>query len=320
MEDAASFLRGELRGLFAPGGEVTRARYSPSLHFEDPITRLDNLEAYVLMVRALKTVFNIGFELHTLEVSGPDEITARWTMTVEVWPLPWRPTAVFTGRSKYVVDASSGLITSHRDTWDAVADNSFPSLEALAVLMRQALDLTQIPKDLETPKYSVVRAGRGYEVRRMEGFLVADAPMAAGAGPASGSGFNTLAGYIFGGNKEKESISMTTPVFSEVTESGPQMSFVMESKYSDVSSLPAPLDPRVKARAVAPKFVAAARFSGLAFDWEVDSAERALRAALLRDGIAPAMGYRLARYNDPTVLPPFRRNEVLIDLPDFEWP
>ena len=46
----------------------------------------------------------------------------------------------------------------------------------------QALDLTQIPKDLETPKYTVVRAGRGYEIRRMEPFLVADAPMGAGAG------------------------------------------------------------------------------------------------------------------------------------------
>jgi hypothetical protein len=26
---------------------------------------------------------------------------------------------------------------------------------------------------------------------------------------------------------------------------------------------------------------------------------------------------RLARYNEPFVLPPFRRNEVLIDLADF---
>jgi hypothetical protein len=107
-------------------------------------------------------------------------------MTVDVWPLPWRPTTVFTGRSKYKVggrfggeggmprtghppaphhagrratggagalipppptprpptpslqvDTASGLITSHVDTWDAVADNSFLSLEAIAHLMRQ---------------------------------------------------------------------------------------------------------------------------------------------------------------------------------------
>jgi hypothetical protein len=31
--------------------QVTRVRYSPALHFQDPITKLDNLDAYVLMVR-----------------------------------------------------------------------------------------------------------------------------------------------------------------------------------------------------------------------------------------------------------------------------
>lgn len=31
------------------------------------------------------------------------------------------------------------------------------------------------------------------------------------SGPASGSGFNDLAGYIFGGNESKLSMQMTTP-------------------------------------------------------------------------------------------------------------
>lgn len=96
--------------------------------------------------------------------------------------LPWRPTAVFTGRSKYKaseppagrggavvthggaaslrpgeppagsfahvqpgppspptpqVDPTSGLITYHRDTWDAVVNQSFPSLDGLALVLRQ---------------------------------------------------------------------------------------------------------------------------------------------------------------------------------------
>jgi hypothetical protein len=50
------------------------------------------------------------------------------------------------------------------------------------------------------------------------------------------------------------------------------------------------------------------------------AAERDLRGALLRDGLQPAIGYRLARYNDPFTPPFLRRNEVLIDLSDFEWP
>ena len=47
-------------------------------------------------------------------------------------------------------------------------------------------------------------------------------------------------------------------------------------------------------------------------------AEKALRAALERDGMEPEEGYVLARYNEPYVLPPVRRNEVMIALPELE--
>ncbi|KIZ00822.1 putative Zinc finger RAD18 domain-containing [Monoraphidium neglectum] len=94
-------------------GGVTRSRYSPDLHFEDPITRLDGLDAYILMVRAIKTAFKVTFDLHTLDVTGPDEISARR------------------------VDPTSGLITSHVDTWDAVTNNSFPSAEGIALVVKQ---------------------------------------------------------------------------------------------------------------------------------------------------------------------------------------
>ncbi len=48
--------------------------------------------------------------------------------------------------------------------------------------------------------------------------------------------------------------------------------------------------------------------------------ERKLREALLRQGLDPAPGYVLARYNEPTVPPAVRRNEVLIELKGFQWP
>jgi hypothetical protein len=49
--DARNFLERELQGLFAPGGELTRARYSAGMTFQDPITSLEGIEAYALMVR-----------------------------------------------------------------------------------------------------------------------------------------------------------------------------------------------------------------------------------------------------------------------------
>jgi hypothetical protein len=44
----------------------------------------------------------------------------------------------------------------------------------------QVLDLSQTP-DLETPRYTVLRAARDYEIRRYEPFVVAEAPMGAGS-------------------------------------------------------------------------------------------------------------------------------------------
>ena len=34
----------------------------------------------------------------------------------------------------------------------------------------------------------------------------------------TGDGFNTLAGYIFGANERRESMNMTTPVYTKVRE------------------------------------------------------------------------------------------------------
>lgn len=63
--------------------------------------------------------------------------------------------------------------------------------------------------------------------------MVAEMDMPANAGVADGTGFNDLAGYIFGGNTARERMEMTTPV---ITTPGGQdaapgtMQFVMENK------------------------------------------------------------------------------------------
>lgn len=53
---------------------------------------------------------------------------------------------------------------------------------------------------------------------------------------------------------------------------------------------------------------------------QVVSAEKQLRQALQADNLDPQAGYLLARYNEPTVPPFLRRNEILIDLPDYKLP
>jgi hypothetical protein len=63
--------------------------------------------------------------------------SCRWTMAMQVWELPWRPTVLISGRSYYTVDPASGLITQHKDVWDALDNNQFPSPEAIMLLAQQ---------------------------------------------------------------------------------------------------------------------------------------------------------------------------------------
>lgn len=222
--------------------------------------------------------------------------------------------AVFTGTSVYGLSPGTGLVRSHTDTWDSVTGRG---AAAVVDLLKQVLSPQRTPP-LEGPVYEVLLRRPGYEVRRYGASVEAVTRMPASAGPAGdGGGFGTLAGYIFGGNVTGEKMEMTTPVFTRVAADGKgSMAFPLERRLGpDPAGAPAPLDGARVARAVAPAGVrAAARFGGVATDGDVAREERVLRAALLADGLRPAAGYALARYNDPFTLPFFRRNEVLIDL------
>ena len=45
--------------------------------FEDPISRFTDINGYTFMIRALKTLFKVTFDLHDVTVTAPDEITTR---------------------------------------------------------------------------------------------------------------------------------------------------------------------------------------------------------------------------------------------------
>ncbi|GFR45973.1 hypothetical protein Agub_g7445 [Astrephomene gubernaculifera] len=326
MQDTCSFLASDLKLLFEKG-EITESRYASNIAFEDPISKYDSRDGYVFNIRLLRTLFDIAFDLHSIAVTGPDCITARWTMHMRPGLLPWRPNLTITGRTVYRVDPRSGVILSHTDYWDALKRNTFLSLEGVVHVLRMVTQL-QLTPAVETPKYTVLRKFKEYEIRRYEPYLVAEVPMTHGSGPASGSGFSELAGYLFGGNAVGLELQMTTPVLTRVEAAqrneSVAMQFVMERRYPDVSSLPAPSNPRIATRRQEGGFAAALTFPGWPLDFEVVRAERQLRDLLLRDGLlpapAPAPGYLLARYNDPGTPPALRRNEVLIQLEGFKWP
>jgi hypothetical protein len=74
-------------------------------------------------------------------------------------------------------------------------------------------------RNVEQLEYKVVEKNENYEVRQYKSFIVAETVVEnVGYSEALNEGFRRIAGYIFGGNKAKESIAMTTPVTEALSE------------------------------------------------------------------------------------------------------
>lgn len=183
------------------------------------------------------------------------------------------------------------------------------------------------PEGLDTPSYIVLLpkagagagagaaklAARGYEIRSYAGYSVCttiEKTDSVGA-MASGRNFNTLAGYIFGDNKQEEKMSMTTPV---IMGSDGAMSFVLPRGRS-AATAPLPKTDKVMLRDVDESLVAAREFTGICTEAEVSAQRALLEDALLSDGVAyDNLSLQVLQYNPPYTLPWLRRNEVLLKL------
>lgn len=163
---------------------------------------------------------------------------------------------------------------------------------------------------LEQPEYEVIAQTDEFEIRRYEPYIVAEVDV-----PNGNSGFRKLAGYIFGGNEQKEKMSMTAPVESrESAETGIYTySFVMERKYS-LDTLPRPEDDAIRLLKRPGRVVAVRRFSGRWTDRNFHRHRDALLQALEAANISPSGPAEQARYNSPFTPSFLRRNEVIIPI------
>lgn len=126
------------------------------------------------------------------------------------------------------------------------------------------------------------------------------------------SGFRKLAGYIFGGNDQGKSISMTAPVRMEMSSTGSSMSFVMPEKYKE-SDLPKPKDSSVHIVKSSPQYVAVIAFGGYANDEKIKEKRDILLQLIQKKGIKVAGEYAFLGYNAPFQFWS-RKNEVLIPI------
>lgn len=188
---------------------------------------------------------------------------------------------------------------------------------------------------IEEPKYQVIKAESPYELRLYESMLIAEVNVEGDRDTASSRGFRLIADFIFGNNesagKGSEKISMTAPVTIEpqkiamtapVTmessgETGDRqfwrVHFVMPSEYN-LQTLPKPKNNEVRIREIPSKYFAVYRYTGLNGEEKILRNTKDLTTWLTQQGLQMVGTPQLARYNPPWTLPPFRRNEILIEV------
>lgn len=187
-------------------------------------------------------------------------------------------------------------------------------------------------RSAETIPYEAVSRLEDLEVRRYPRTILAET-----TAPDQITAFRRLFRYITGENVASESISMTTPVETELGTGqeiamtapvrssasgiarGMRMGFYLPIEYGPESA-PEPTDSTVRLVIEPPKTVAARRFSWYAPAWRVARLERDLLATLERNGVDALGDPTLLRYNDPWTPPFMRRNEVIVEIDETTLP
>ena len=190
-------------------------------------------------------------------------------------------------------------------------------------------------RSVPEPKHELVSREKGYEVRDYQGYVVAEVVMPGPWRDALYAGFRVLFDYIQGKNEGRVRISMTAPVLSGSPEKIPMTAPVLQEPASvsggpDASggyaiafvapegytaeTMPVPKDDRIRIREVPPHKSAVLRYGGWTNAEEVREKTETLRGMLARDGWKPVSAFRSAQYNPPWTPPPFRRNEILVEI------
>ena len=138
--EVAGQLREEYPRMFDPSYTPRWELYDSMVRFEDPLNRFRGIQAYRRNIGMLRDspLFGDGqLVLHDLYEMTPETLVARWTLSLRVRFLPWRPRVVFTGTSEYLLDLGNRRILSHTDRWDSINRQECFSWEGVGDLLGQ---------------------------------------------------------------------------------------------------------------------------------------------------------------------------------------
>jgi hypothetical protein len=171
-------------------------------------------------------------------------------------------------------------------------------------------------KDIEMPKYRVIKKLGEVEIREYPSLILAQTSLKKSDYDQEGSnGFRTVAGYIFGGNQSQQKIAMTAPVIMKMGDSA-SMSFVMPSEYN-MQDLPTPSNNQVKLIQENSKILAVIRFGGYSSTDKIKKYADQLYSELKSNKLETRGELLFMGYNAPWDVTN-RRNEVAIELVKVE--
>jgi len=168
----------------------------------------------------------------------------------------------------------------------------------------------------ETQKYEVLYTRENFEIRFYPEAILATVEMNGTYDNSRNSGFQVLAGYIFGGNEENSQIAMTSPVRMSGNEKLNTMSFVLPSKM-EFDNLPEPKDNRILLHKSKPMYTASVQFGGYANEKEIAKHREKLAEILKQLNIQHTNQFEYLGYNSPFE-PVNRRNEVQVEIINFK--
>ena len=210
---------------------------------------------------------------------------------------------------------------------------SMRTLYTVAVLISAVMVNTEETMAYEELRYRTVEQNEAFELRDYEPYLVAEVRVNGRFDNVGNRAFKILFDYISGNNVNKQKISMTTPVTQqpntrkgetiamttpvlqapEDTDSDYSFSFVMPSEYT-LETIPTPIDPRIKIKALPGRLLAVRRYSGSWSERNYRKHEGILMDAIRGQGFKAEGNPIYARYNSPFSLWFLRRNEVMVEV------
>jgi hypothetical protein len=167
---------------------------------------------------------------------------------------------------------------------------------------------------VDEPSYELINKSESIEIRQYKKIIVATTIKKSSYKDATYSGFRTLANYIFGNNDKEVKIPMTAPVITTMpTNESIEITFIMPDDYS-LENLPKPHSDDILFKEITLGKVAVIKFGMWATPKRIMKMKGKLEKYLSENNIQTSSDYLVAQYNSPWVIPPFRRNEIIISI------